>query len=131
MSYHSEKSLLGHRRVHGIKSGYHCKYCIQTYNTELELNDHINNEHQNAQAYKCTKCDKEFYIHEYLLKHIKNHEAKPKHLCTICGKTFLLKSNLTTHQRIHTGKNFKIGNNWFISIDLFHENHKCFLLIFL
>lgn len=70
-SFRSEKGLMGHRRVHGEKTGFHCKFCMFSSELQEELDKHYKVSHQDAKIYSCHLCSKEFYVEYYLKKHIR------------------------------------------------------------
>ena len=51
--------------------------------------------------YKCTICDKAFYIHHHLKNHMVQHTGEYPYSCSICGRGFKTKSKMENHIATH------------------------------
>lgn len=84
------------RDTHGI-----CveKDCIESFNTQAKLDEHILERHSKA---KCVHCN-EFFDSDQIESHIKGtHSAK--NVCHLCGKAYKSTNSLMYHYKMeHIG----------------------------
>lgn len=79
-----------------------CKECDSSFETEGQLNSHINRKH--VKRFACDKCDRAFALRADLLRHHKaKHGATAQTLfqCTNtnCSRTFMRKDHLLRHTK--------------------------------
>lgn len=76
--------------------------CEVKFNSELELDVHVNTYEVESEHIKCYLCRKKIRK-PYLKIHLKMHRDEKTEICEVCNKTFVNKSVLARHMRIHTG----------------------------
>ncbi|XP_068093156.1 zinc finger protein 236 isoform X2 [Hyperolius riggenbachi] len=115
LSLHMEE----HRQeVTGNKT-YSCKSCKKTFETALQLKDHMKthfkirvastrsynrNVDRSGFSYSCPHCGKTFQKPSQLTRHIRIHTGERPFKCNLCGKAFNQKGALATHMVKHTGE---------------------------
>lgn len=83
---------------------YECNYCNKRYCYKPYLAKHIKFEHENAEGFRCTFCNKTFYTPSLLQVHLVKHTQEKNFLCLECGGRFVTKTSLLYHTRLHTGE---------------------------
>ena len=104
-----------------------CGTCNRTFNTELELEEHMcpgvgekhtceicgktyrslrvklrhMQTHSDTRPYQCEVCQKSFFRKEYLVNHRRIHSGEKPFSCQICGKYFAYSSAKRSHMKLH------------------------------
>lgn len=90
--------------VHLNKYKFRCDKCAKGYNSNSELEKHIQFDHEGAR-YQCLLCGKSFKDNNHFKLHIKTHDpnySKPEFKCELCNKTLSIKS-YNRHMNMHAG----------------------------
>lgn len=85
-----------------IEHMYTCQVCSVGFNSNKELNLHIDTEHEQLRPFQCIQCKKRFSQHGGLVQHMRMHTGERPFACQLCPKAFTQKSGLDQHIRIHT-----------------------------
>ena len=74
-----------------------CPHCDYKYNTEENMQEHINTVHRINHDIKCNLCNFVFPKLEYLENHMREGHNVQNFYCNYCGDTFNNWQNLQTH----------------------------------
>jgi len=99
-----KKSLERHMDVHEQNYRFHCDQCGEKFIYQKYFVVHLARVHGQGTSYKCSKCDKVFYLRCTLTRHEKTHDKIRPHVCQFCGFSFSTTWNLKAHIRQHTGE---------------------------
>lgn len=101
----SSSALYHHRRVKHINTyNFICSICNFKSVSQANLDNHVRDNHDPNNPFKCKDCGQQFKVKRYLLKHQKRvHKKLEKpHLCTICGNSFVCANTYRIHFLTHT-----------------------------
>lgn len=100
----TKSGIQRHMAAHEKDFAFHCDRCGEKFQSQKYLNVHLAKEHGIGKSYKCSKCDKVFYLRCTFVRHEKVHEQIRPHICQFCGNRFSTNWNLKAHLRQHTGE---------------------------
>ena len=98
----AKSQILNH---HETKSMYVCETCCQVFQTQDELKEHDEINHQVALNFSCELCEKKFKNRTRLSEHMKTDH--PQKSCSECDKKFGTLIELRHHRKIFHGINSK------------------------
>ena len=94
----SKQDLQRHiERKHLKMKNFKCTHCDKTFYLQCDLDRHVESKHSEERKYKCKKCDNAFRTQSNLYEHMKSHtDAKP-YPCPYCSKAYKVLGKLRTH----------------------------------
>ena len=97
--FSSEKTMKNHIQiVHENKGDYLCDECGRIFGSQIALEYHLSNHHENGQ-WMCKLCLKSFNLKHSHNVHVKNVHGMKTFECKICSKSFKRLSNLVRHKK--------------------------------
>uniref|UniRef100_A0A9J7ZZX0 Wu:fe05a04 n=1 Tax=Cyprinus carpio carpio TaxID=630221 RepID=A0A9J7ZZX0_CYPCA len=92
-----------HLRSHSQKASIHCRVCSTIFETEEQLQQHLDTNHFEKEFYQCDFCKQIFTDLDLCKGHVEAHRQQAKrHLCLKCGASFRLRSSLLRHLEWHS-----------------------------
>ncbi|KAL1259483.1 hypothetical protein QQF64_010060 [Cirrhinus molitorella] len=92
-----------HLRSHSQKASIHCRVCSTVFETEEQLQQHLDTNHFEKEFYQCDFCKQIFTNLEVCKSHVEAHRQQAKrHLCLKCGASFCLRNSLLRHLEWHS-----------------------------
>lgn len=92
-----------HLRSHSQKASIHCRVCSNTFETEEQLQHHLDTNHFEKEFYQCDFCKQIFTDLELCKDHVEAHRQQAKrHLCLKCGSSFRHRNSLLLHLEWHS-----------------------------
>ncbi|XP_042628428.1 zinc finger and BTB domain-containing protein 41-like isoform X1 [Cyprinus carpio] len=92
-----------HLRSHSQKASIHCRVCSNTFETEDQLQQHLDTNHFEKEFYQCDFCKQIFTDLDVCKGHVEAHRQQAKrHLCLKCGTSFRLRNSLLRHLEWHS-----------------------------
>lgn len=101
-SFHVDKQLKLHMRIHLFKTVYSCSYCGKGFTFNSSLTRHLR-VHTGEKPYECLLCGKRFNVSTTLKVHYRSHTGEKPYKCNACEKAFTTCSNLKKHMALHKG----------------------------
>ena len=92
--------------VHNKKSTetIKCQFCIDSFETQAVLNEHLKIVHQQELRIPCLICTKSYKSRRVLNEHLRKDHSDQSYSCLLCNKVFGRKSNLKSHMKRHSNK---------------------------
>ncbi|XP_039535802.1 uncharacterized protein wu:fe05a04 isoform X2 [Pimephales promelas] len=91
-----------HLRSHSHKASIHCRVCSTIFETEEQLQQHLDTNHFEKEFYQCDFCKQIFTDLDVCKGHVETHRQQAKrHLCLKCGSSFRLRNSLLRHLEWH------------------------------
>ncbi|XP_016141346.1 zinc finger and BTB domain-containing protein 41-like isoform X2 [Sinocyclocheilus grahami] len=91
-----------HLRSHSQKASIHCRVCSTIFETEEQLQQHLDTNHFEKEFYQCDFCKQIFTDLDVCKGHVEAHRQQAKrHLCLKCGTSFRLRNSLLRHLEWH------------------------------
>ncbi|XP_073831213.1 transcription factor grauzone-like [Musca autumnalis] len=135
------KAYTTHVKKHNIeeKDGAKSVECLvcsnKKFETEQELRQHIDSEHNDTYYHICEICGKKFKCKESFKKHYATHDGivQPPVQCAICHKFYKNYDSLRLHRMRHEerpkscdicGRNFTTQRSWKKHVQYWHEMEK-------
>ncbi|XP_048009556.1 zinc finger and BTB domain-containing protein 41 isoform X2 [Megalobrama amblycephala] len=92
-----------HLRSHSQKASIHCRVCSTIFETEEQLQQHLDTNHFEKEFYQCDFCKQIFTDLDVCKGHVEAHRQQAKrHLCLKCGSSFRLRNSLLRHLEWHS-----------------------------
>uniref|UniRef100_A0A672S987 Zinc finger protein 628-like n=2 Tax=Sinocyclocheilus grahami TaxID=75366 RepID=A0A672S987_SINGR len=92
-----------HLRSHSQKASIHCRVCSNIFETEEQLQQHLDTNHFEREFYQCDFCKQIFTDIDVCKGHVEAHRQQAKrHLCLKCGTSFRLRISLLRHLEWHS-----------------------------
>ncbi|XP_016387712.1 zinc finger protein 236-like [Sinocyclocheilus rhinocerous] len=92
-----------HLRSHSQKASIHCRVCSNIFETEEQLQQHLDTNHFEKEFYQCDFCKQIFTDIDVCKGHVEAHRQQAKrHLCLKCGTSFRLRISLLRHLEWHS-----------------------------
>lgn len=92
-----------HLRSHSHKASIHCRVCSTIFETEEQLQQHLDTNHFEKEFYQCDFCKQIFTDLDVCKGHVEAHRQQAKrHLCLKCGSSFRLRNSLLRHLEWHS-----------------------------
>ncbi|XP_016356266.1 zinc finger and BTB domain-containing protein 41-like isoform X2 [Sinocyclocheilus anshuiensis] len=92
-----------HLRSHSQKASIHCRVCSTIFETEEQLQQHLDTNHFEKEFYQCDFCKQIFTDLDVCKGHVEAHRQQAKrHLCLKCGASFRLRNSLLRHLEWHS-----------------------------
>ncbi|XP_057195952.1 zinc finger protein 197 isoform X2 [Triplophysa rosa] len=92
-----------HLRSHSQKASIHCKVCSTIFETEEQLQKHLDSNHFEDEFYQCDFCKQIFTDLEVCQDHVDKHRQQAKrHMCLKCGSSFRKRKSLLRHLEGHS-----------------------------
>ncbi|XP_058603210.1 uncharacterized protein wu:fe05a04 isoform X2 [Onychostoma macrolepis] len=92
-----------HLRSHSQKASIHCRVCSTIFETEEQLQQHLDTNHFEKEFYQCDFCKQIFTDLDVCKGHVEAHKQQAKrHLCLKCGASFRLRNSLLRHLEWHS-----------------------------
>ncbi|XP_026105000.1 zinc finger and BTB domain-containing protein 41-like [Carassius auratus] len=92
-----------HLRSHSQKASIHCRVCSNVFETEEQLQQHLDTNHFEKEFYQCDFCKQIFTDLDVCKAHVEAHRQQAKrHLCLKCGTSFRLRNSLLRHLEWHS-----------------------------
>ncbi|XP_077068109.1 uncharacterized protein LOC143721515 isoform X2 [Siphateles boraxobius] len=92
-----------HLRSHSHKASIHCRVCSTIFETEEQLQEHLDTNHFEKEFYQCDFCKQIFTDLDVCKGHVEAHRQQAKrHLCLKCGSSFRLRNSLLRHLEWHS-----------------------------
>lgn len=82
-----------------------CRFCKKKFDSETELQDHLNLRMNDLNQITCCACGKTFGQKRYLRYHQRYHVEKNKFTCGFCSRKYSRMDNLARHKNFHTNPN--------------------------
>ncbi|XP_051576958.1 zinc finger protein 586 [Myxocyprinus asiaticus] len=96
-----------HLRSHSQKASIHCRVCSTNFETEEQLQKHLDTNHFENEFYQCDFCKQIFTNLEVCKDHVETHRQQAKrHLCLKCGSSFRHRKSLLRHLEWHSRGGF-------------------------
>lgn len=102
-TYKYANSLAEHEKRHKEPGGFACKYCKNSFCSEIQLEQHTEETHK---VYKCQICKDTFDTADSYIYHIEithNGQDKLYHVCEDCGRQFSSLHILKFHKHTKCG----------------------------
>ncbi|XP_076010119.1 uncharacterized protein LOC143003386 [Genypterus blacodes] len=99
-SFHVDKQLKRHMRIHTFKAVHSCQYCEKSFTFNSSLTRHLR-VHTGEKPYECVLCGKRFNVSTTLKVHYRSHTGEKPYKCSACEKAFTTCSNLKKHMALH------------------------------
>lgn len=92
-----------HLRSHSHKASIHCRVCSTIFETEEQLQQHLDTNHFEKEFYQCDFCKQIFTDLDVCKGHVEAHRQQAKrHLCLKCGTSFRHRNSLLRHLEWHS-----------------------------
>ena len=95
----SSTELANHKSPCNDKKHWSCNQCVKSYPSKAHLRLHIRRVHDKEIRYRCTHCEKGFFLKGGFIIHLRVHSGERPFSCKRCDKRFSDKANLTKHVR--------------------------------